>query len=192
MRQCPFFCTGAGLEPATFLESITDKIIAAYQLLFSRYIGEFTVRDFDENGARQFDLHTHLARADEYRLAFRGYVEKGGEKFFHSDGRTAAVNISRVRKKLLLGQHFHRLLPCRRGGFFQIEFCGNGNDKHIKPARSRSSNERFVYAVYIFPERGGNLRARKRAAVVCMYFIVRTFFFDYPHCVCFRHNFTVE
>ena len=130
--------------------------------------------------------------ADKYRFAFRGYVEKGGEKFFHSDGRTAAVNISRVRKKLLLGQHFHRLLPCRRGGFFQIEFCGNGNDKHIKPARSRSSNERFVYAVYIFPERGGNLRARKRAAVVCMYFIVRTFFFDHPHCVCFRHNFTVE
>ena len=68
--------------------------------LFAK-IGYGKVYDFAEFRKRNFYEITYFARRkNDFIMLGGGRVENRGKKFFHSDRRTAAVNISRERQQV--------------------------------------------------------------------------------------------
>ena len=110
-----------------------------------------------------------------------------GEGFFHTYGRTAAVDVTGKRQKFLLRDHRHGFFFYRTRRFFQIEFGFHGYHKHImRPARPYG-NERFenFFGVQSQDRRHFRPRQSRLSVSVTMNFVRNFFCVQNPHCICF-------
>ena len=78
------------------------------------------------------------------------------------------MDIAREGQKLLLREHGDGFFA--RGGrrLAQVQLGRDGDHKDIMPAGFADGDERFEAMRRVLPERGGDLRAAERAAVIGM------------------------
>ena len=145
-------------------------------------------RDGAQGSGRGLDLQADAPGAEADRLERLGArVDDGRKLFFHADRAASAVDIARQRQQLLLRQHRDRFFPDRRRSLFQIQLLGNRHKEDIVRAGFSGRDERFEHASRIQPERGRDLRAGERAAVVAMRRIRLLFAFQLPNGIRFVH-----
>ena len=89
---------------------------------------------------------TDLAGADDNRVkTLGGRVDEGRECLFHTDRRTAAVDVARQRQQLLLRNHRDRLYSRRARSRLEVERLADGHDEDEVVPLSALCDERLEH-----------------------------------------------